>query len=64
MNYIAVEERLPDHNEDVLVKYPNILGDGQMVANYDTSSESWYDYRGEVVNLSVYRITHWKNLED
>jgi hypothetical protein len=56
MNWISVEEHLPEEGRDVFLKYYN----GYCVGYYD--DDNFYLSFKNVNSLIVYGVTHWMEL--
>lgn len=59
--WISVEDRLPEKNQDVLVYSGNFIGGMMNVYTY-VGNDNWADDYGHWGNTELEGITHWMSL--
>ena len=62
MKWISVKDRMPDHNNEVLVYAPelDIIGP-ELIGNYFDDDETWTAYDFHETNMNA-KVTHWMPL--
>ena len=63
LDFIPVEERLPDYECDVLARYIHIpSGDKTIIQASYVGNGNWEDITGMICTNDKYRVTHWAEI--